>query len=111
MPVSAISFLIYISEVFEQVKKEFLETVFLLFVDNVGFIASEMSVKKIAKALGKVGNLVVEWGRKNAVTYNTAKTKLVLFSRVRQQHLNHQLRETTVLVGGEKIKFNKDAMH
>ena len=81
----------------------------LSFVDDLGFITLGTSVEKIAKALEKVGNLIVEWGKRNAVTYDTAKTELVLFSRARQRRLNQHLRETTVLVGGERIKFNKDA--
>lgn len=55
-----ILFLIYISRVLEQVKKKLFEIVFFSFVDNLGFIASETSVKEIAKALKKVGNLIVE---------------------------------------------------
>ena len=90
-------------------EKELPEIVSLSFVDDLGFIASGTSVKEIANALGKVGNLVVEWRRRNAVTYDMAKTELVLFFRARQRRLNQQLRETTVLVGGEKIKFKKDA--
>ena len=81
----------------------------LSFVDDLGFIASGSSVKEIAKDLEKVGNLIVEWGSKNAVTYDTAKTELVLFSRARQQRLNQHLRDTTVLVRGKRIKFNKEA--
>ena len=60
LPVSLILFLIYISRVFEQVKKELPKIVSLLFLDDLGFIASRMSVKKIAKALEKVDNLIVE---------------------------------------------------
>lgn len=37
-----------------------------------------------------------------------AKTELVLFSPAWQWHRNQQLQEATVVVGGEKIKFNKD---
>lgn len=83
-PVSPILFLIYISGVFEQVEKELPEIVSLSFVDDLGFIASETSVKEIAKVLEKVSNLIVEWGVRNAVIYDTAKTELVLFSRARQ---------------------------
>ena len=62
MLVSLILFLIYDSRVFEQVKKELPEIMSLLFIDNLGFVASGTLVKEIAKALRKVGNLVVEWG-------------------------------------------------
>lgn len=78
-------------------------------MDDFGFIASGISVKEIAKTLKKVGKIVLEWGEKNAVTYDTAKTELVLFSRAHQQRLNQQLQVTTVLIEGEKIKFNKKA--
>ena len=46
--VSPILFLIYISGVFEQLDKEFSNIVSLSFVDDLGFIASEASVKEIA---------------------------------------------------------------
>lgn len=79
MPISPILFLIYISEIFEHVKKKVAGMVSLSFVDNLGFIASEISAEEVAKTLYKVSKLVLEWGAKNAVTYDTPKTKLVLF--------------------------------
>lgn len=108
-PASPILSLIYISGAFEQVEKELLEIMSLSFVDDLGFIASGTSLQEIAKTLEKVGNLIVEWGRKNAITYDMAKTELILFSRARQRRLNQHLRETTVLVGGKRIEFNKEA--
>lgn len=60
----------------------------LSFVDDLGFIASGISVKEVAKTLDKVSKLVLEWGTKNAVTYDTAKTELVLFSRTWQRRRN-----------------------
>lgn len=59
-PVSLILFWLYISGVFEQVEKGLPEIKSLLFVNHVGFITSETLVKEIAKALRKVGDLVVE---------------------------------------------------
>lgn len=109
-PVSPILFLIYINEVFEQVEKELPGIVVLSFVDDLGFIAFEVSVKEIAKTLEKVGKIVFEWEEKNAVTYDMATIKLVLFFHARQRHLNQQLQETTVLIGEEKVQFNKEAI-
>ena len=80
LPESLILFLIYISEVFEQVEKKLPKIMSLLFVHDLGFIASRTSVEEIARTLEKVDNLIVPWERKNVVTYNTAKTELVLFS-------------------------------
>lgn len=81
---SPILFLIDISGVFDHIGEELPKIVSLSFVDDLGFIASGSSVEEIAKDLEKVGNLIVKWGSKNAVMYNTAKTELVLFSRARQ---------------------------
>ena len=108
-PVSPILFLIYISEVFEQVEKKLPGIVSMSFIDDLGFIASEVSAKEIAKTLEKVRKIVLKWGEKNAMTYDTVKTELVLFSRACQQRLNQQFQETTVLIRREQIKFNKEA--
>ena len=64
-------------------EKELSEIVSLSFVDNLGFIASETTVNKIDKALENVNNLMVKWGKRNAMTYDIAKTKLVLFYHTR----------------------------
>ena len=39
----------------------------LSFVDDLGFIASGYSVKETAKALEKVAQIVIQWGKSNAV--------------------------------------------
>lgn len=58
--VSLILILIYISGIFEQIKKKVLEIVLLLFVHNLGFIVSRVSIKKIAKTVEKVGKIAFE---------------------------------------------------
>ena len=73
-PVSPILFLIYISGVFDSVSEACPLVTSLSFVDDLGFIASGSSVKDIARILEKVGKMVLQWGRANAVTYDTAKT-------------------------------------
>lgn len=55
-----IRFLIYINRVFKQVKKKLPRIVLLLFVNDLAFIASEISVKKIIKTLKKVRKIVLE---------------------------------------------------
>lgn len=60
LPVLYILFLIYISRIFEQVKKELHEIVFFLFIGNLNFIVSGISVKKMAKVLKKSVNLIIE---------------------------------------------------
>ena len=79
------------------------------FIDDLGFITSGNSVKKIVRALEKVAKKVIEWGRVNVVTYNTSKTETVLFSKSHRQQLNKQLREAQIKVGDGKISFKKGA--
>ena len=78
-PICLILFLIYINKVFEQVEKNLPKIVSLLFVDILDFIMSKMLIKEIAKVLEKVGNLIIKRGGKIAITYTTAKTKLIMF--------------------------------
>lgn len=81
----------------------------LSFVDDLGFIASGSSVKEIVETLEKDAKSVLQWGMRNAVTYDTSKTEAVLFSKSHCQRLGKQLRETKIKVGSEKIAFNKEA--
>ena len=108
-PVSPILFLMYISGVFNKVSETSPLVTSLSFVDDLGFIASGSSVKEIVKALEKVAKEVIEWGRLNAVTYDTSKTEAVLFPKSHRQRLNKQLWEAKIKVGTENIPFNKEA--
>ena len=107
--VSPIFFLICISGVFDQVEENLPRVVLLSFIDDLGVIASGASVKEIAKTLEKINKVVLKWNKKNAVTYNTGKTKLVFFSKIRLSCYNCQLQEITVFIVGEYIKFKKEA--
>lgn len=78
------------------------------FVDDLGFITADWSINKIAKTLEKAGDIVVEWGVSNAVTYDMSKTEAVLFSKARRQKLA-KLLETRMRIGGETVSFKKDA--
>ena len=108
-PVSPILFLIYISGVFDQVTESNPAITSLSFVDDLGFIAAGFSVKELAKTLGQVAQVVLEWGKFNAVTYDIAKTEAVLFSKSYCQRLNKQIAVVNIKIGTEKIKFNKEA--
>ena len=78
----------------------------LLFIDDLGFIVLGSSVKEVGKALEKMAETLIEWWVRNAVTYNTSKTKAVLFLKVSLQRLSNQLLETKINIAGEKISFN-----
>ncbi len=106
-PILPILFFIYVNGVFDAVTEDNLMVTSLSFVDDLRFIASETSVKKIARTLETVARTVLEWGVTNAVTYNTSKTETVLLSKSHRQRLSKQLQETKIRVGNEKIMFNK----
>lgn len=79
--VSSILYLIYISGVFYSVSKSCLLVTTFLFIDSSGFIVLGSLVKDVALVLGKVAKTVLQWGRANVVTYDTAKTKAIIFSK------------------------------
>ena len=108
-PVSPILFLIYISGVFDEVTEANPAITSLSFVDDLGFIATGSPVRDLAKTLGRVAQVVIEWGKSNAVTYDIVKTEAVLFSKSHCQRLNKQIATVNIQIGTEKIKFNKDA--
>ncbi len=88
--------MIYISGVFNSVSESCLLVTSLSFVDELGFIASGSLVKNIALTLEKVAKTVLQWGKTNAVPYDTAKTETIIFSKSHRQWLNGQIRETKI---------------
>lgn len=81
----------------------------LSFVDDLGSIASGISVKEIARIVDTVATTVLESGIANAVTYDTSEKEAVIFSRFHRQILSKQLREIKIKVGNEKTMSNKEA--
>lgn len=104
-----ILFLIYISGIFDKVTETSPSVTSLSFIDDLGFIASSSSVKKVVKALEKDAKTLLEYGTLNAIICDMSKTEAVPFSRSRRQRLNKQLQEANIKVGSEKIVFNKEA--
>ena len=104
-----ILFLVYISGVFEKVSVSYPAISVIFFVDDLGFIASGYSVKELAKTLRQVATVVLDWGKSNAVTYDIAKIKAVLFLKSYRQQLNKQIAAVQIKIGPKKIKFNKEA--
>lgn len=102
-------FLVYISGVFDLVSEACPLVTSLSFVGDLGFIASRSSAKKIARTIQKIARTVLQRGRENALTCDTAKTEAVLFSKSHRQRINRQLREVRIKVGDEKIMFTKEA--
>ena len=108
-PVSTILFLIYISRIFDKVTKFNSEVMSLSFVDDLGFVASRYLVKRLAKALGRVAKMVLEWRKYNVVTYDITKIEAVLFSKSHCQQLNKQIVEINIKIKTKNIQFNKKA--
>ncbi len=60
-------------------------------MDDLGFLAAGNSVIEIRKILEKAEKITLDWGRRNAITYNIGETEAVLFSKARKQKLLEQL--------------------
>ena len=106
-PVSPILFLIYISRVFIKISEISPLATSLLFVNKLGFIASNSSVKEIIKVLEKVAKEVIKWDRQNVVTYDILKTEVVFLSKSCWQRLSKQSQKAKIKVGNKNIAFNK----
>lgn len=56
--------------------------ILLIYVDNLGFIALSNLIKKLIRFLEKVAKTILALKIGNAVIYNIAKIKTLLFSRL-----------------------------
>ena len=61
-PVSPILFLIYISRVFSAIEVKLPDIICMSFVDDLAFLTSDRSIKKVAILLEKAGKIALEWG-------------------------------------------------
>lgn len=52
---------------------------FFLFVDNLSFIESRYSIKKLAKIFEQVAIIVLNCEKSNTITYDLAKIEAILF--------------------------------
>lgn len=80
-PVSLILFLIYISGVFLEIERRLSNVTCLSFMDNLGFLVAGTSILEIKKLLEKARKITLDWGTRNAVTYDISKTEAILFSK------------------------------
>lgn len=104
-----ILFLIYINAVFEKVTESYLAIISLLLIDDLSFIAFEYLIKELAKILGKILIVILDWKKSNIVIYDVAKIKAVLFFKLHCQRLNKQIARIYIKLEFEKIKYNKEA--
>ncbi len=108
-PVSPIFFPIYISGVFLEIEKELPNITCPSFIDDLGFLVAGNSMLEINRSLERVGKISVDWGRRNAVTYDISKIKVILFSKARNRNLVKQLTDTKLKIGGQTICFTQNA--
>lgn len=103
MRTSPILCLIYISNVFIKVENQESNIIYLLFIDDLAFLATVKSVIKIKKLLEKARKIILAWGTRNVVTYDIAKTDAILFFKAQKQKLVKQLTDTQLNFGGQNI--------
>ena len=60
MPICPILFLIYINIIFFLVKIKLADVIFMLFVNNLGFLISNQSINKIKKLLKKIEKIALK---------------------------------------------------
>ena len=56
-------------------------------MDDLGFLVAGNTMLDIKRSLEKARKITLDWGKHNAVTYDIAKTKAILFSKARNQKL------------------------
>ena len=106
--VSSILFLIYLSEMFTEIKKATSEIIFLFFVNDLRFIVEEEFVAKIAVTLEIVNKAVIQWNLKNAINYDVNKTKAVLFIKVKVINRRRMIRSSKFKIEIKKIFLNEE---
>ena len=62
-------------------RKRLPNVISLSFMDNLEFLIAGESMLEIKKLLEKVGKITLDWGTRNAVTYNITKTEAILISK------------------------------
>lgn len=81
-PCSPIIFLIYISGLFEELNEKFPD-LNISYIDDGGLVTWSKSILKNAKRLGKMGRFCQNWAARNAVAFNSPKSKEMHWPRKR----------------------------
>lgn len=77
-----------------EIESHLLLVTYLLFIDNLGFLAANNSVIEIKRIPKKARKTIFDWETCNAVTYDISKIGAMLFSKARKQKLLKQLTTT-----------------
>ncbi|ODM14581.1 hypothetical protein SI65_09926 [Aspergillus cristatus] len=107
-PVSPILFIIYLSGVFETIKRSVTGIQSLSFADDIVLLASGYSVKEVCDRLQEAARVAIEWGHGNVVQFNAGKTEAVLLTHKHSQELKDQIQQAQVEVDGHCVPFNPE---
>lgn len=105
--VSLILFLIYLSEMFIEVKKTTSEIISLFFVNDLRFIVEEEFATEIAITLKTMNEAVIRWNLKNVINYDVNKTKTVLFIKVKVINRRRMIRSFKFRIKVKTMFFNE----
>lgn len=56
-------------------------------MDDLYFLTVGYFLFEIQKILKKIGNITLSWETNNAIIYDISKTKIILFSKIKNQKL------------------------
>jgi len=109
-PVSPILFTIYMSGLIEQVKESVAGAEGLYLVDDVGSVAMRNDVNHVIRNLETNARVSIDWGERQGMECDTAKTEAGLFTPGRG-HMKHLSPRPTarIRVGNGFVRFNREA--
>jgi hypothetical protein len=81
----------------------------LSFVDDISFTTRGNSVRELCEKLQKASEAAIEWGHRNDVEFDAAKTEALLFTRKRGRELREQVRQARIVVGEKEVEFAQEA--
>lgn len=63
-------------------------------------------IQEVATTLEKTSKTVIKWGLSNAISYDIAKTKAILFLPTRNKKVKQDISEIQLTIREQEIKFN-----
>lgn len=84
-------FIIYLSVVFDAIKKSVIGIQSLSFADDIALLASGHSVKEVCDKLQKAVKVAIEWEHVNVVQFDAGKTETILLTRKQGRELRDQI--------------------
>ena len=103
-PVSPVLFAIYVANIHQAVEDQVEDTRGISFVDDVTWVAEGYDLDDVMRKLERCAAVSLEWGERNAVRFETAKTEAILFSRKRR----HRRTQRGVQVGERTYRYSPE---